>query len=154
MIRRQPPLWRIVLIALVVVGLDLWTKHWVLRSMGLGESRRITPFFYLTHVHNTGSAFGLFQGNNHALFLVALVILGVLFYSARGLYEQGGLWGEIGIALIIGGAMGNLIDRFHYGYVVDFLDCRVWPVFNVADSAITIGAISLVLGLSFRRADV
>jgi len=154
MIRRQPPLWRIVLMALVVMGADFWTKRWVVRSLALGESRCITPFFYLTHVHNTGSAFGLFQGNNHALFLIALVILGVLFYSARGLYEQGGWWGEIGVALIMGGAVGNLIDRFHYGHVVDFLDFRVWPVFNVADSAITIGAIGLVLGLSVRRTDV
>ena len=50
--------------------------------MLLGESRKITPFFYLTHVHNTGSAFGLFQGNNHALFILAILILGFLFYSA------------------------------------------------------------------------
>jgi signal peptidase II len=107
MIRRQPPLWRILLTALIVVVVDLWTKHWVLHSLALGESRPVLSFFYLTHVQNTGSAFGLSQGNNHALLLVALVILGVLFYSARGLYEQGGWWGELGIALIMGGAIGN-----------------------------------------------
>jgi signal peptidase II len=151
MIHRQPPLWRIMILSAIVVLADLVTKQWVLRSLRYGESRELFPFFYLTHVHNTGSAFGLFQGNNHALFILALIILGFLFYSARGLYEQGGRWGGIGVGLILGGAIGNIIDRVRFGHVIDFLDFRVWPVFNVADSAITVGAISLALGLMLNR---
>jgi signal peptidase II len=151
MIRRPPPLWRILALSVLVIGLDWWTKRWVLKTMALGESRKITPFFYFTHVHNTGSAFGLFQGNNHALFLLAIIILGFLFYSARGFYEEGGRCGEIGVALILGGALGNLIDRMQFGHVVDFFDFRIWPVFNVADSAITVGALTLAWALTFRE---
>jgi signal peptidase II len=151
MIKRTPPLWRILIISSLVILLDWWTKRRVLNTMMLGESRKITSFFYVTHVHNTGSAFGLFQGNNNALFLLALVILGFLFYSARGFYEEGGLCGEIGVALVLGGALGNLIDRIQFGHVIDFLDFRIWPVFNVADSAITVGALTLAWGLTFRK---
>jgi len=151
MIRRTPPLWRIIVVAGLVILLDWWTKRWVLKSMMVGESRKVTAYFYLTHVHNTGSAFGLFQGNNHALFILALIILGFLFYSARGLSEEGGRCGEIGVALVLGGALGNLIDRIQFGHVVDFLDFRIWPVFNVADSAITVGALTLAWGLTFRE---
>jgi signal peptidase II len=113
----------------------------------LGESRVITPWFYLTFVANSGSAFGLFQGNNRALLILALVILGALLYGARGLSERGGFPGALGVALVLGGAVGNVLDRMHYGQVIDFLDFRIWPVFNLADSAITVGTISIIIGL-------
>lgn len=144
--------WGIVGIASSVIGLDVLSKLWVIRHFELGESRRIFSFFYLTFIHNTGTAFGLFQGNNKALLTLAVVILGALLYSARGLSERGGLWGALGVALVLGGAIGNVIDRIRYGQVVDFLDFRVWPVFNVADSAITIGAICISIGL-WRQAE-
>jgi hypothetical protein len=91
----------------------------------------------MTYVQNTGTAFGFFQGNNRALGLLAFIILVALLYGARGLTERGGFWGAIGVAFVLGGAVGNMIDRFHYGRVIDFIDFRFWPVFNVADSAIT-----------------
>jgi len=141
--RFQGILW----IAAAVLGLDRLSKTWILRHFQLGESRRVTSFFYLTYVQNTGTAFGLFQGNNKALLLLALVILGTLLYGARGLSERGGFWGAVGVALVLGGAVGNLIDRIHYGQVIDFLDFRVWPVFNIADSAITVGACAIAIGL-------
>ncbi len=138
---------RILSIAAALFAVDWWTKHWVVHHFTLGESRRVFPWFYLTYVHNTGTAFGMFQGNNKALLLLACVILGVLLYAARGLSERAGLWGTIGVALVLGGALGNIYDRIHYGQVIDFLDFRVWPVFNVADSAISVGTASLMIGL-------
>jgi signal peptidase II len=137
----------IMTIAAVVVVLDRLSKAWIRHHFHLGESRPITSWFYLTFVVNTGSAFGLFQGNNRTLLMFAFLILGALIYGARGLTERGGFWGALGVALVLGGAVGNVVDRVHYGQVIDFLDFRVWPVFNLADSAITLGTISILIGL-------
>lgn len=138
-------------IAGLVWLLDWLTKKWVLKSFALGESRRVFSWFYLTYVQNTGTAFGLFQGNNKALLLTACLILGALIYSARDLTEEGGLLNALGVALVMGGAIGNIYDRYHYGQVIDFLDFRVWPVFNLADSAITVGTFCLIIGI-WRKA--
>jgi len=151
MIAKRPPIWRMLILASIIIAFDWLTKRWVLHALALGESRPVTSFFSLTHVHNTGSAFGLFQGNNQALLILALLILGFLIYSARGLYEEAGRWGEIGVGLVLGGAVGNVLDRFQFGHVVDFLDFRIWPVFNIADSAISVGAACLALGLFLNR---
>jgi signal peptidase II len=140
----------IMTIAGAVLILDRLSKAWVRHHFQLGESRPITSWFYLTFVQNTGTAFGLFQGNNKALLILAFLILAALLYGARGLSERGGFWGALGVALVLGGAVGNVMDRIHYGQVIDFLDFRVWPVFNVADSAITVGTISLMIGLMLR----
>lgn len=137
-------------IAGVVLVLDRLSKAWIRHHFQLGESRAITSWFSLTFVQNTGTAFGFFQGNNKALLILAFLILAALLYGARGLSERGGFWGALGVALVLGGAVGNLMDRIHYGQVIDFLDFRVWPVFNIADSAITVGTISLVIGLMLR----
>jgi signal peptidase II len=140
----------IMMIAGVVVLLDRFSKAWIRHHFQLGESRPITSWFYLTFVQNTGTAFGLFQGNNKALLILAFLILGALLYGARGLSERGGFWGALGVALVLGGAVGNVMDRIHYGQVIDFLDFRIWPVFNIADSAITVGTISIMVGLLLR----
>jgi len=134
-------------VILSIVALDSLTKHWVLQNMLYGESRPITSFFYLTYVRNTGSAFGLFQDSNMALLALAFIILGVLAYSAKSLVEQTGRWGYWALPLIVGGAIGNILDRLQYGYVVDFFDFRIWPVFNIADSAISVGTVLLALGM-------
>src|SRR4051812_45422868 len=118
-------------IAAVVVALDRFSKSWFLDHFHLGESRPLAPFLHLTLVHNTGTAFGLFQDNNRMLLVVAYVILALLVYSARGLCERGGDWSLWGVALILGGAIGNILDRHLYGHVIDFIDLRVWPVFNL-----------------------
>ena len=140
----------ILMIAGAVVLLDRFSKAWIRRHFQLGESRPITSWFYLTFVQNTGTAFGFFQGSNKALLIFACLILCVLLYGARGLSERGGFWGALGVALVLGGAVGNLMDRIHYGQVLDFLDFRIWPVFNIADSAITVGTISIMIGLLLR----
>jgi signal peptidase II len=141
----------IMMIAAAVLLLDRFSKVWVLHHFQLGESRPILSWFFLTYVQNTGTAFGLFQGNNKALLILAFLILGALLYGARGLAERGGFWGALGVALVLGGAVGNVIDRIHYGRVIDFLDFRVWPVFNIADSAVTVGTISLMIGLLWKE---
>ena len=140
----------IMTIAAAVLILDRLSKAWIRHHFQLGESRPVTSWFYLTFVQNTGTAFGLFQGNNKALLILAFLILAALLYGARGLSERGGFWGALGVALVLGGAVGNVMDRIHFGQVIDFLDFRVWPVFNVADSAITVGTISLMIGLFLR----
>jgi signal peptidase II len=147
---RKPAFTTIGILAAIVVLLDQWTKRWITTHFYLGETRPFGPHFSLTYVHNTGTAFGMFQGNNLVLLLLGFVILGVLLYSARELCERGGWLSVVGIGLVAGGAIGNLIDRMLIGRVIDFLDFHFWPVFNVADSAISVGAIGLALGI-FRK---
>jgi signal peptidase II len=113
----------------------------------------------LTNVRNTGSAFGLFV--NQAFLLTLIAIVGVvailLFYRY---FSKSSMLGVSALSLVFGGAIGNLIDRLRFGYVTDFIDVRLWhdfhwPSFNVADSAITVGSIVLVvfIFLTFRKAD-
>ncbi len=95
------------------------------------------PEFYLIHfVKNTGAAFSILKGNNQLLIYTALIVLGLMLYYYDKL--------SLPYALIMGGIIGNLIDRLYLGYVVDFIDLHFWPVFNIADSAITIGVLWLI----------
>lgn len=107
----------------------------------------IKNIFHLTLVYNTGIAFGLFKQQT-ALFIllsltaIALIMINILNEGKRNQLDRL-YW--LGLSLILGGAMGNLVDRLRFGYVIDFLDFRVWPVFNLADSCITIGVILILL---------
>lgn len=136
------------LITAAVIILDIWTKWLVLARIDLHEAIPVIPnFFQLVHVRNTGAAFGI--GANAASALVplllnagALIVFGVVVvYAMRSSVHERVL--QTGLHLILGGAIGNLLDRFRFGYVVDFLDVYIgthhWPAFNVADSAICIG---------------
>lgn len=136
------------LISAVVIVLDIWTKWLVLQRIDQHEAIPVIPnFFQLVHVRNTGAAFGL--GANAASKLVPLllnvgaiaVFIVVVIYALRSAVTDRLL--QTGLHLILGGAIGNLLDRFRFGYVVDFLDVYIgnhhWPAFNVADSAICIG---------------
>jgi signal peptidase II len=136
------------LITATIIVLDIWTKALVLRRIDLHEAITVIPnFFQLVHVRNTGAAFGI--GANAASKIVplllnvgALAVFGVVVvYALRSSVTDRVL--QIGLHLILGGAVGNLLDRFRFGYVVDFLDVYIgrhhWPAFNVADSAICIG---------------
>ncbi len=107
----------------------------------------IRNIFHLTLVHNTGIAFGLFK--NQGIFFLGFSLIAICVFSWL-LYKQARAQAltrvsRLGFSLIIGGALGNFVDRLQFGYVVDFIDFRIWPVFNVADSAITIGAFILIL---------
>ena len=107
----------------------------------------IPGVFHLTLVRNSGVAFGLFKGHGLWITVGTLAILAGLFRTT--LRPDRGKWVPVCLALILGGAAGNLIDRMRFGGVIDFLDFRVWPVFNLADSCITVGA--LLLAVSFWR---
>ncbi|MFZ5774674.1 MAG: signal peptidase II [Thermodesulfobacteriota bacterium] len=132
----------------LVVLLDQWSKALVMEHFTLYELRPVIPgLFNLTHLTNTGAAFGMLAGAQttwRQLFFVgvAVVALGVMIFSFKHFRSQSRLYIHA-LGLIAGGAVGNLIDRVRFGAVVDFLDFYVgshhWPAFNVADSAITVG---------------
>jgi signal peptidase II len=148
------------LIVLIVVLLDRWTKHLVAQHIRLYAHIQVIPgFFRLTHTENTGAAFSLFAdsptpwktGLLIAFSGIALVVVSVLLWKNH----QAHLGTGIGLSLIMGGALGNLWDRLARGRVVDFLLFYFrryqWPVFNLADSAIVIGAGLLVLEILFHK---
>jgi signal peptidase II len=142
------------LIAALVVVLDQWTKHLVQASLPVHRPVPVIPgVVALTHTYNRGVAFGQFAGGG-PLILIALAlaaVLGIVVYRARllrsGVHIHPLLL--LGLALPTGGALGNVIDRIRIGEVVDFIDFGWWPVFNVADSAITLGAVALVVYFTF-----
>lgn len=145
-------------LALAVVALDRWTKHLVAARVAMYDHIQIIPgFFRITHTENTGAAFSLFADSpSHwktsaliAFSVVAMVVvIGLLWNQRRALTTTG-----IALSLILGGACGNLWDRIASGRVVDFLLFYVrqyqWPVFNLADSCIVIGACLLVIEILF-----
>jgi signal peptidase II len=147
-------------IAVVIVLADRWTKHLAATRIALYENVQIIPgFFRLTHTENTGAAFSLFADSPAhwktvmliAFSFVAMVVVSALLWKqTRALAMTG-----IALSLILGGAVGNLWDRLANGRVVDFLLFYVkryqWPVFNLADSAIVVGASLLVLEILMTR---
>ena len=148
------------LIALIVVLLDRWTKHIVAQRISLYSHIQIIPgFFRLTHTENTGAAFSLFADSTApwkstlliGFSVIALAVVSVLLWKNNHAHIVTG----IGLSLIMGGAVGNLWDRVARGRVIDFLLFYVkryqWPVFNLADSAIVVGAGLLVLEILFAR---
>jgi signal peptidase II len=150
------------LIALAIVLTDQATKAIVVRTMRLGQSIPLVPgFFDLTFVLNPGAAFSLFatlpERIRTPFFIVVSVAAIVLIAVYRARHLRGHRLASVSLGLILGGAVGNLIDRVRYGAVVDFLDVYVhryhWPVFNVADSAISVGVALLLLDmlLEWRR---
>ncbi len=148
------------LIAMIVVVLDRWTKHVVARQISLYAHIQVIPgFFRLTHTENTGAAFSMFADSPSpwktamlvTFSVIALVVVSVLLWKNSPAHIVTG----IGLSLIMGGALGNLWDRLRSGRVVDFLLFYVkryeWPVFNLADSAIVVGAGLLILEILFSR---
>ena len=141
-------------LSLLILLADQVTKHWVVSSMRLYETVELLPFFQLTHVRNEGAAFSFLSdagGWQRWLFVaLALVASGVIVIWLLRLSVQE-RWQGFALALILGGALGNLTDRIRYGYVVDFIDVFYrhwhWPAFNVADSAISVGVAMLALDL-------
>jgi signal peptidase II len=139
-----------------VVVLDQLTKLLVIHYLPLFEARVVIPgFFNLLHVHNTGAAFSMLAGANsfwrQTFFVVLTVfVLAILLYVYTKA-NRSDHWTRISYALICGGAVGNLIDRLRFGEVIDFLDFYIgthhWPVFNIADSAISVGAFMLLISL-------
>ena len=151
-------LWLLLAIAVVVFFTDQLTKLWIVNQYIYGESEAITAYFNLVRVHNFGAAFSFLNNEDgwqrwgFSVF-AALVSLIILVWISR-LSAQQKLEG-LALALILGGALGNLYDRMTLGYVVDFLDFH-WsgihfPAFNIADSAISIGAVLILVEGLFKR---
>jgi len=137
--------------ALPLVAADQLSKFWIRSNLAIGESLFEVGFFRLTRVHNTGAVFGLFQGQSFLLATVALVSVAALLLYAFFFHHKIPFldnWpGKLAISLVIGGTVGNLIDRIHLGYITDFIDFSFWPTFNIADSAIVVGTIILAYSL-------
>lgn len=130
------------------VVLDRISKVFFSHLLSVGESIPVVRnVVHATLVHNTGIAFGLFKDKGFLFIIIAIIAI-ALFIVHLYLHRNNKHFGKIYVfafSLIIGGAIGNLIDRIHYGFVIDFIDFRIWPVFNLADSAITVGTIIIIL---------
>jgi signal peptidase II len=150
---------RFLWLTLLTVGLDQWSKHAILAKMELYQSVQITSFFNLTYTHNYGAAFSLFSdasGWQRWFFTAIAIFVSVLIIRWLKSTPKNQIMLPIAFSLILGGALGNVYDRLTYGYVVDFLHLYYkqydWPVFNVADSAICLGAALLIIDM-FKNND-
>lgn len=140
----------------VIIALDQVTKYWITQAFSFGETLFVTPFFNLVLAYNTGAAFSLFataSGWQRAFFIAIAVIASTVIVHLLRKHPGKTLF-NLALSLILGGALGNLWDRVQLGHVVDFLQFHYagyyFPAFNVADSAITVGAGLLILD-SFRK---
>ncbi len=137
----------IILISSVIIALDFITKKIILAKVMLHESINVLPFLRIVHVENKGAAFGSFTnlGNNIFIIISIIAIIFILVYLSK-VHQK---LEFISLSLVLGGAIGNLLDRIQFGKVIDFIDFFVgrwhWPSFNVADSALTVGIILFLI---------
>ena len=138
------------LIAGVVVLLDQLTKEWVRLNLQLGEIFRpelwLTQYIRIVHWKNTGAAFGMFQNMNPVFMVLSVLVIGVILYYYPQIPRQDWLV-RLSMGLLLGGAIGNLIDRFRQGYVTDFISVGKFPVLNIADASISVGVALLFVGM-------
>lgn len=130
-------------VLLILLAVDRLSKRLTLEFLA-NQDIIVAPFLHLRYVQNTGAAFGMMQGGNLLLIVITLCIVAYLLKSWKELCSLG-IWVKWGLVLILAGALGNLYDRITLGFVVDFIDFRVWPVFNAADSFITVGGVMLAV---------
>ena len=135
-------------VAALVIVADQVTKAYVTAHLALYASwmplHFLEPVFRFTHVHNTGAAFGLFPEGGSIFLVIAVIVASFIVYFYRQLPPEAWLV-RLALGLQLGGALGNVVDRVHRGYVVDFMHLEHWPVFNVADSCIVLGVVLLAL---------
>ena len=144
--------WQIVSIAVVIVGLDQWTKSLVRANIPLGGRwlpegmEWLDPYARIVHWYNTGAAFGMFKDGSMVFTVLAfIVIILILYYYPQ---VEGADWSlRIAMSMQLGGAAGNLIDRLTIGHVTDFISVGTFAVFNIADASISVGAAVLFLGI-------
>jgi len=142
---------KLIIISLGVLLIDMLSKVLIKHFILLGiRVRIIKGFLYITYVKNTGAAFSIFRNNTIFLIILSILVIGLLFYYLNK-KESISKLENISYGLILGGALGNLFDRITYGYVIDFIDIYIfkydYPVFNIADMAIVIGVIILIIDL-------
>lgn len=142
------------LVALLFVIVDQITKSWAASSLKDGHVVHVVGSLQFNLSHNSGMAFGRGRGFGPVIGVIAIV---VVVYLLIGLRTQGSRLGAVAVGMVMGGAAGNVVDRlfrgsgWFRGAVVDFIDLRWWPVFNVADIGVTVGGLLLVLGSLFAR---
>ncbi len=138
-------------LALFILACDQFSKNWIIRQFEPGESWPIVKgIFHLTYVRNPGAAFGILAFRTSFFIIISLLMIFLIIYGER-FFTQESFSLRLGMSLLAGGATGNLIDRMKYGYVVDFLDFKIWPVFNVADISLVVGIVLLFYGLQKSR---
>jgi signal peptidase II len=134
-------------IALLVIIADQLSKLWISGTLQPGETLFDIGFFRIVYVLNSGAAFGMFKNATTILIIVDFIGIAAILYLVFGLRRQ---WPfidkmlvRVSVALLLGGTIGNLIDRIRFGEVTDFLDFKIWPVWNVADASVSVGVILL-----------
>jgi signal peptidase II len=146
-------MWPFFLTAFLVVVADQLSKLWIRSNLLEGQSLFEAGIFRIIRVQNTGAAFGLFQGQSFILTIIAFVGVVALLLYVRLFNRRSSLLdnmlGRIAIGLILGGAIGNLIDRLRFGGVTDFISIGWWPAFNIADPALVVGVILFAYSLLF-----
>jgi signal peptidase II len=139
-----------ILLSLGIIALDQLTKYAIRNNLSFGTSIPVVQnIFYLTYSFNTGASFGIFKGYNWFFILVALLALVLFIYMYK---DNKKYWMQLSI--ITGGIVGNLVNRIHLGHVVDFIDFKIWPVFNIADTAIFIGVFWLIIQSTISKEDL
>ena len=134
-----------VLTGIIILAGDQASKYLISRNLPLNESIEVLPnFFYITHIINTGAAFGLFQDTAKSLAIVSVVAI-ILIIILRVMLPLNFVFYNISLGFILGGALGNLVDRYFVGEVIDFINFVFFPVFNVADSFIVIGFCLIII---------
>ena len=137
--------------ALIVIFLDQLTKFLVRANFQLGESVPVIKnIFHFTYVTNTGSAFGLFKSLNWFFMLFSIIVIIAIFYYLRKKIKENEKLLQLAVGLLLGGTVGNLLDRISIGAVTDFIDFRIWPVFNIADSAVS-ASVALLIILLWKK---
>ena len=140
--------WRVFifpLTTLLVFALDQLTKTLIRANLAVNQSMFELGFFRITHVHNTGAAFGMFPDQSMLLVIIAItgitiVLFLIIFFPHRYPFLRTGI-SQLALGLMLGGNVGNLVDRLRFGGVTDFISIGIWPAFNIADPAIFIGAV-------------
>jgi len=137
-------------IAIILIALDQLTKTWIRNNLAFNEPWMpwdwLAPYARLVNWHNAGAAFGIFQGMNGAFVILAFVIIILILIFFPSIPEDDFFF-RLALSLQMAGAAGNLIDRLYRGYVTDFISVGRFPVFNVADSCITLGVVVLLVGM-------
>lgn len=148
--------WGIFTIAAVIVALDQWTKWLVRTNIPAGQSwmpdslQWLSPYARIVHWYNTGAAFGLFQEGGMVFTVLAFIVVGaILYYYPQVSHVDWPL--RLAMSMQLGGAIGNLIDRLTIGHVTDFISVGTFPVFNIADSSISVGCVVLLLGVWWQE---
>ena len=132
------------LISLCVILLDQLVKFFIRNSMNIGDSIPVIKnIFHITYVTNFGAGFGIMQDKTSLLIWFAIIVIGIILFYYDKIQEKKSL--QIFSGLILGGTISNLTDRLLFGFVTDFLDFRIWPVFNIGDSCVCIGAVFLII---------